>query len=155
MDRSEFTSRVLDCERVMYKTAYCILRNSVDCQDAVQETIFRAWSKKDSLRDEEAFEAWLMQILVNTCRNILRRKSRRRECELEDVYPAQPSGDGELLDTLRGLDKKHRLPVILRYVNGYSAAEISQILRMPYRTVLKRLREARAILKDELKEGRA
>jgi RNA polymerase sigma factor (sigma-70 family) len=101
MDRSEFTARVLECERTMYKTAYCMLHNSADCQDAVQETIFKAWSKKDSLRDEDAFESWLMQILVNTCRSILRTHSRHKECELEDIYPAPPSGNEMLLDSMR------------------------------------------------------
>lgn len=155
LNRSEFTSRVLNCERAMYKTAYCLLYNAADCQDAVQEAIFKAWSKKDSLRDEEAFEAWLMRILVNTCKSTLRARGRRGECALEDIYPAPPSTEGELLETVRGLEERHRLPVIMRYVNGYSATEISQILRMPYRTVLKRLREARIILKDAMKEGKA
>lgn len=153
LNRSEFTERVLECERMMYKTAYCLLHHSADCQDAVQETIFKAWSKKDKLRDEEAFEAWLMRILVNTCKNTLRTRSRHRECALEDIYPAPPCRDEVLQDALDGMDEKHRLPVVLRYVNGYSAHEIGQILCIPYRTVLKRLREAKGILKTILKEG--
>lgn len=155
MDRSEFTSRVLDCERKMYRMAYCLLHNSADCQDAVQETIFRAWSRLGSLRDESAFEAWLMQILVNTCRTMLRKRKRRGECELEDVYPAPAASDGALFEAVSNLEEKYRLPVILRYVNGYSAQETAAILRQPYRSVLKNLRRAREILKKEMKEERA
>lgn len=155
MDRSEFTSRVLDCERKMYRTAYCLLRNSADCQDAVQETIFKAWSKLEHLRDESAFDAWMMQILVNTCRTTLRLRKRRGECELEDVYPTPESSDGALFAAVNQLEDKYRLPVILRYVNGYSAQETAKILHMPYRSVLKNLRGAREILKNEIREGRA
>lgn len=155
MDRSEFTSRVLDCERKMYRIAYCLLRNSSDCQDAVQETIFKAWSKQGNLRDESAFESWLMQILVNTCRTTLRQRKRRGECELEDIYPMPETSDGALFEAVGKLEDKYRLPVILRYVNGYSAQEAAKILRVPYRSVLKNLRQAREILKSEIKEGRA
>ena len=152
MERSDFTSRVLACERKMYGTAYCLLHNSSDCQDAVQDAIFSAWRNRDRLRDEGVFDAWLMQILVNSCRNILRKRKRRGEVELMESYALPESPDIQLYDAVRRLDEKLRLPVILRYVNGYSAQEVAQILKLPYRSVLKRLRQAKEILKKELKE---
>ena len=153
MDKAEFTRRVLECEQKMYRTAYCMLRNSTDCQDAVQEAIFAAWRKRDTLRDDSVFESWLMMILVNACRELLRRRKRRGEVELLDIYPMPESRDHALESAVRGLDEKLRIPVILRYVNGYSAQEVAQMMRLPYRSVLKRLRQAKDAMKITLKEA--
>ena len=56
MDRGESTSQVLACERKMYRTAYCMLRNEADCQDAVQETIFSAWRNLVYFNEEKLLE---------------------------------------------------------------------------------------------------
>lgn len=155
VDRAEFTSQVLACERKMYKTAYCMLRNPADCQDAVQEAIFSAWRNLDRLRDAAAFDPWLMQILVNSCRTILRKRKRRGEVELDEAYMLPESPDPKLFQAIRDLDEVLRVPVILKYVNGYSSQETAQILRLPYRTVLTRLKKAREILQRELGEVKA
>lgn len=152
MDRTDFTSRVLACERRMYAMAYCMLHNSADCQDAVQEAIFSAWRSRERLRDASVFDAWLMQILVNVCRDILRRRKRRGEVELSESVALPESPDVQLYAAVRRLDERLRLPVVLRYVNGYSSQEVARILRLPYRSVLKRLRQAREALKEDLWE---
>lgn len=152
MDRREFTAQVLACERKMYRMAYCMLHNAADCQDAVQEAIFSAWRNLDRLRDASAFDAWMMQILVNTCRTLLRKQKHRGEVELTDTAPMPQSPDLRLCDAVRSLDERLRLPVVLRYVNGYSSHEVARILRLPYRTVLARLRQAKEALKSELQE---
>ena len=152
MERRDFTAQVLGCERKMYRLAYCMLRNATDCQDAVQEAIFSAWRNRDRLRDEAAFDAWMMQILANSCRTILRRKKRRGEVELTEACPTPESLDIRLYEAVHGLDERLRLPVVLRYVNGYSSQEVAQILKLPYRTVLKRLRQAKEALRGQLKE---
>lgn len=151
MERSDFTSRVLACEQKMYGTAYCMLHNSADCQDAVQDAIFSAWRNRDRLRDENVFDAWLMQILVNSCRTILRKRKRRGEVELTESYALPESPDVRLYESVRKLDEKLRLPVILRYVNGYTAQETARILKLPYRSVLKRLKQAKEVLIKDMK----
>ena len=129
MDRGEFTSQVLACERKMYRTAYCMLRNEADCQDAVQETIFSAWRNLLRLRDGDAFDAWIMQILVNTCRTLLRKRKRRGEVALTEACPLPQSPDIRLYDAVRSLDERLRWPVVLRYVNGYSSQEVGIALK--------------------------
>jgi len=152
MNQREFTAQVLACERKMYRMAYCMLHNSADCQDAVQDAIFSAWKNHGRLRDESSFDSWMMQILVNSCRDTLRRRKRRAECELTDMHALPESPDIRLYDAVRSLEERYRLPVILRYVNGYTAQEVANILRLPYRTVLSRLRTAKELLKTQLKE---
>lgn len=48
------------------------------------------------------------------------------------------------------LDDKHRLPVVLHYVEGYSLEEIADMLRIPTGTVKSRLSRARERLKGLL-----
>ena len=96
-----------------------------------------------------------MQILVNSCRTILRKRKRRSEVELDEAYMLPESPDPKLFQAIRDLDEALRMPVILKYVNGYSSQETAQILRLPYRTVLTRLKKAREILQRELGEVKA
>jgi len=59
-----------------YGLAYAILRDRADAQDATHDAFIRAWDKWGSLHDVSRFEAWFDRILVNVCRNRLRRRSR-------------------------------------------------------------------------------
>lgn len=56
MNRTDFISRVRDCERRLYRVARTMLRSDADCEDAVQEALLRAWAKLPSLREERFFE---------------------------------------------------------------------------------------------------
>lgn len=152
MDKKTFEERAMACERKLYGVAYLTLRSGQDCQDAVQEALYRAWAKKDALRDESLFETWLTRILINECKRIL--KSRARQAPMPDEgdlsgRSAEPD-DPALRDAILALDMKYRLPVILYYVDGYKVAQVARILGIPQNTVKWRLSRARTILKDEL-----
>lgn len=72
LDERQFFQRVRACEQKLYNTARMLLPCQADCVDAVQEALFKAWARLDSLRDAERFEAWLMRILINECKMLLR-----------------------------------------------------------------------------------
>ena len=76
MTREEFAEQILAMQQTMYRVSCGILRREVDREDAVQECICKAWQKKDTLKDEGAFRAWVLRILVNECYDICRRSSR-------------------------------------------------------------------------------
>ena len=48
------------------RTAYLILGNRLDAEDAVQESFLRAWKFRDSLSKESSFKPWLYRVVVNT-----------------------------------------------------------------------------------------
>ena len=83
MTESVFSERVRALQGPLWRIAWAILRNGADCDDAIQETLLRAWNRIGSLRDETAFDAWLMRILVNECKDILRRRARRPQTSME------------------------------------------------------------------------
>ncbi|MBR3503262.1 MAG: RNA polymerase sigma factor [Clostridia bacterium] len=152
MDRESFTRRVEAMQGALWRVAYGLLLNRADCADAVQEALLRAWEKRGSLREEAYFETWLTRILINECYSMLRR--RRAALPLDGVPEpaAPPDADPILHDAIARLDVKLRLPVVLRYMEGYGVNEIARTLRVPPGTVKTRLARARALLRLQLSD---
>lgn len=160
-ERSNVLTEQAFCEaaygyrRLLYHVAYTILRDNRECEDAVQETLLRAWQKRDTLRDEAAFRFWLTRILTNTCNTMLRKNRRSQTTELDENAPA-PEYDGmanrALHDAIGRLPQELRLPIILHYLEGFSTKEISMLLKRPEGTVRNRLFRARQQLKELLGE---
>ncbi len=59
-----------------YRLAWSILRDPVEAQDATHDAFVQAWRRWPSLRDQDRLQAWFDRILVNTCRDRLRRQQR-------------------------------------------------------------------------------
>ena len=134
----------------MYRVALAILMNDEDVADALQDVALTCWEKITTLRNPEFFKTWLIRIVINKSREILRRN--RRYADIEDV-PETVIYDEcniELKEALRSLEEKYRVPVILYYYEGYDTGEISKILKLPGSTVRTRLQRAREKLKEFL-----
>ena len=80
MNETEFDARVRALEGRLYRIAHAMLRSDADCADAMQNAVFAAWRRLDTLKNADAFEPWLCRILVNTCRDAGRAAQRRRRC---------------------------------------------------------------------------
>src|SRR5512141_2115470 len=65
-----------------YRLAAIILGDRVEAEDAVQDAVVAAWRGFGALRDPSAFDAWFRRVLVNTCRDRLRARGRRRIVDL-------------------------------------------------------------------------
>lgn len=144
MTEQEFDSRVRQMEGKMYRLARSMLRSDYDCGDALQNAVFAAWQKLPSLREEAQFEAWLMRIVVNACRDAQRGYLRRKgEMPVEEALQVAslPPPDVDLQMALEKVAEKFRLPILLHYMNGLSVPEIARVLRLPQSTVKGRIRE--------------
>jgi len=158
MDKSEFTTRVLEAEKTLYHIAKSILHSDHDCADAVQEALLKAYTKLGSLRDEAYFKTWLCRILIHECYKIA---NARKRVVAYDEYMMGGNAAYEnvnigLYDAIMRLDPKRRMVVTLHYVEGFNISEVAKILRIPQGTVKSRLAKARSELKifmqDEEKE---
>ena len=76
MESEEFISRIKEYKKEMFLLAVSIVKNYHDAEDAVAETMLRAYEKIHTLDDKEYFKFWIMQILVNNARMILRKNKR-------------------------------------------------------------------------------
>ena len=153
MTNRELQERVRACQQKLYGMGYMLTHSQADCEDAVQEALIKAWRKLGSLREEQYFESWLMRIVINECRNIHRKRSRRGELPLETYAAALPaSPEPELYMALKSLPEKYSVALTLKYINGYTMEEMAKILHLPRGTVASRVNRAKMLLRKELGE---
>jgi RNA polymerase sigma-70 factor (ECF subfamily) len=154
-------------EQAVYRLALSVLDDPAEADEAAQDSFVAALRALKSYRGEAAFTTWLYAITVNVCRARLRRRrawgrlmrTLRAALRLGSNPPADPEAvviqneaDADLWNAIAELDEKHRLPVILRYYQGFSIAEIAQRLGISEGTVHSRLFTARERLRAQLKE---
>ncbi len=153
MDKTEFSRKVLEAESTLYHVSKSILGNETDCEDAVQEAILKAYTKRNTLKEVNFFKTWLTRILINECYRILRTKKHELSY---DAYmqekTVEDKKNSELYRVIKKLDIKHRVPIVLCYIEGYKVSEIASILRIPVGTVKSRLSTGRKQIKQLLED---
>ena len=156
MSDQEYMARVRAMERQLYRIAHAILWSDADCADAIQEAVFKGWMKKGSLREEKYFETWLIRILINESRNLLRRQKLAPLPLAENLragWEAEPGADLHLRAALQALPEKFRTPLLLHHMEGYGLSDVARIMNLPPSLVKSRLHQARGALRKILKAG--
>jgi RNA polymerase sigma-70 factor (ECF subfamily) len=142
----------------LYAVAQRILRDLDRADDAVQECLVRAWRDLKGLRDPDRFDAWLYRLLINACRDEVRRL-RRRGSEIRMIPAGQPApGDAarELADRdqlergFRRLSIDQRSVLVMHHYLGMGTPEIAETLGIPVGTVHSRLHYATSALRAVL-----
>lgn len=156
MTKEKLGALIIDSERHMYVTARSILPEDEDCADAIQETIVKAFSKINSLKQDAYAKTWLIRILINECYNVLRQKSRQIPMDVEGEMAAkaavEPKDYSDLYRAVSQLQEDLRMPVVLYYGEDFSVREIAQVLEISEGAVQKRLARARQKLKRLLED---
>lgn len=152
MKQEQYAARLESLWGRLYKTALLYLDSESRAQDAVDEAVYKGLRSCWRLRQPEYFDTWLTRILINVCKDELRRG--RRFVPLEEV----PEGAAEDYDALPLKEALSKLPpqlkevVILRYFTGYTLEETAAALEIPRGTVATRQRKALKLLRLELSE---
>lgn len=140
---------------MVYRIAFTYLRNSADCEDAVQDVFLKRWRHDRPFNDAEHEKAWLITVTAHYCLDRLKRKD-RTDINWDDVsYLPIQGGPEESLDLLKlvlQLPLQLIAPVYLYYYEGYSTGDIAKYLNRNPSTVRNQLREGRKKLKLELEE---
>jgi RNA polymerase sigma-70 factor, ECF subfamily len=160
-DHDAFAELVDGALRRLDAAARLILRDPDLAQDAVQESLIRAWRDLPGLRDPDRFDAWLHRLTVNACLDLVRRRRRRPiEVQLSPIdsinVPDHSSAvaERELLDAaLRRLDPGHRAVVALHYLLGMPLPEVAASLGIPYGTAKSRLHYALTAMRAGAQAG--
>lgn len=139
-------------EKLMYHVSLSYLGNIDDAADAVQDALARAWEKRCMLQEPAYFRPWLMRILVNQCKDALRKRKRRRTTLLEESMTAadMPLSRLAIMEAIRALKPEQRTVILLHCVDGLTIAETAQTLGLPLGTVKTRFRSARKQLTQTL-----
>ena len=146
----EYLRRAEGSREKLYRAAFMTLGSEAAAIDAVDEAVYRGYRKFHTLRKQEYLETWLMRILINVCRDELRR--RRRELSVAELpETAQAEFDTlPLKEAIRRLPEALRQVIVLRFFSGFTLEETAAILEIPRGTVATRQRRALALLRLEL-----
>jgi RNA polymerase sigma-70 factor (ECF subfamily) len=145
----------------LYRRALAILRHESDAQDATQDAFIKAWRELPRLNDHSRFDAWLDRILVNACRDQLRRRGRQ---QLREIHPAvgdRPTTQVSQTDpdddrrtaieaAFRRLGIEDRTLLVLHHLEQRTVADLAAALAIPTGTAKWRLHNARRRLEREL-----
>ena len=149
--------------RAAYAVAFSVTGSHEDAEDAAQESFMVALEKLDECRSPERFAGWLLTIVRNRSRNLVRRESLRdtdqvpasarsrvltpeRETERSELR-------GQLAEALEALPQTQREIVLLHDLEGWKHREIAERLEIPAGTVRSHLHFARKALRDALAES--
>lgn len=136
----------------------------VDPMDLVQETFLGCVAGRERLRSDHGFRAYLFGVATNQLRRHYERR-RRDDAHVDldtrtsaDLSPGPGTMVGRsdeqqlLLQALRRIPVRFQIVLELTYWEGMSSAEIGHALELPDGTVRTRLRKARALLDQALRE---
>lgn len=142
---------------LLLRMCYISLRDMEMAKDATQETFLKAYKAMDTFRGECSEKTWLIQIAMNTCRNMQRSAWFRyhdRRITPEDLPQAiglaDDNGDLDVMCDVMKLPPKLKEVVILYYWQNMNVNEIAHALGVTHSTVSTRLKRAREKLHDVL-----
>lgn len=155
-----FRQAAVACLDGLYGFALSLCRDATLAEDLVQETYLRALRARRKAEPGSGLRSWLFTILHNVWRNELRRRHPEAPGPELDALEA-PGPDpqllvdrrqsaGVLLDAIQSLPAPFRQALLLRCVEGFSYAEMAEIVGCPAGTIMSRLARARALLRRSL-----
>src|ERR1700738_4681877 len=180
-DESKFATLSEHHRRELHVHCSRMLASFDEAEDAVQETLLRAWRSRDRFVGGSLFRAWLYRIATNVCLDMLRRSARRLTAthSFAEVPWLQPYPDGLLdqvapsaeapdvvaveretielafLVALQVLPPRQRAALIVRDLLGWPATEAASLLETSVAAANSALQRARATMQDHLPARRA
>ena len=172
-DKRRFQEEALPLLDSLYAGALRMTRNPADAEDLVQETMLRAYRSFNRFEPGTNLKAWLFRILTNAYINVYRKRQREPQKvsqddieefdlyqELKDHDPqfsATPESivldslvDSDIIEAIDALPEQFRLAVILSDIEGFTYAEMAEIMDVPLGTVMSRLHRGRKALQKRL-----
>jgi RNA polymerase sigma-70 factor, ECF subfamily len=158
---------------------YRMLGSLEDSEDAVQETLLRAWRRRETFEGRSTFRAWLYRIATNACLDALGRRERRLQVAtgpevpwlqpfpdhlLEEIPAPEDEPDAAVvaketielafMAAIQHLPPRQRAVLILRDVLDWSAKDTAGLLDSSVASVNSALQRARAAMQRHLPERR-
>jgi RNA polymerase sigma-70 factor (ECF subfamily) len=127
-----------------------------DGEDAVQDTMVKAFVRWDAVGALERPGAWCLRVLLNACRSRWRRQRTEQRfwsrARREERSIAEPSADVMVFwGLVRQLPSRPRLAVTLHFAGERTMAEIASILEVPEGTVRSDIARARVVITGALR----
>lgn len=134
---------------MLFRLAFITLGNACDAEDAVQDTLIKYMQKAPKFQEREHEKAWLLKVTANTCKDLLRFRSRHQTVDIEEIQEfSRETSDTGILEALMGLPEKFRVVLILYYVEEYSIEVIAKVIGRTTSAVKMRLQKGRKLLEE-------
>ena len=155
LSKKELSDLILTNQESMYRMAVSMLGSDADAQDAVSESITRAFENRCRLRDKRKAKSWLLGILANVSRELRSRRGRVILMEEPEQYIKNVTTDhDDLWEIVMGLPYEIRIVVAAYYYERLTIREISRMTGMAEGTVKSRLSKGRKILAEFILDER-
>lgn len=158
-----FLELLMENYNQLYKCAYYYLGNKEDAMDAMQEMALRAFkSRKKLKKDSTNIKGWFTRILVNYCRDKI--KKRCRIIPIEDIFRAKDSIEyqedfqEEFIENdminrvVHHLKSPYREVLILRYFQDMKISDIAFVMGKPITTIKSQIKRAETLCRRILEE---
>jgi len=155
--KEQFCQYIHEYEKSMYILAKGIVKNDADVADVIQDSILKAYTNFDTLKDKNKFKPWIMRIVHNTAIDFIKKQREILNSEAqEQVSMPEPSIDKEtkltIWEAVQKLNFPYQTVIILYYYDGYSAEKISEITSTSVVNVRQQLSRGRKKLANLLNE---
>lgn len=171
MDIQEFEKMIQKYEKDIFSFCCHLTMSKQQAEDLYQDTILKAFETINKINLTDNPKSLLISIAIGKWKNIKRKFLRRNKISLNKVYnyyytdklSSENSSEieaikniqkNEINKTIKKLDEKYKIPIILFYQQNYNIEKISKICKITKGTVKSRLYKGRKLLKNYLeKEG--
>ena len=157
-DRTKFEAVYHLYKNRMYHTAYSILRNEQDAEDAVHHAFVKIVENIEKISEPECPKTagYVVTIVENTAINIYRRKQRHPMLPLDDAVAGvsvEYTGINELARCMAKLPALQRQVLLLKYHHGYTSRQIAGMLGLSVANATKIKQRAKQKLEILCKEA--
>jgi RNA polymerase sigma factor (sigma-70 family) len=128
-------------------------KNMSEAEDIVQEVYMTLMRQKKPFNSETHLKAWLIKVTFNKCKDYFKSSRVQKTVPITEEMTFIAKEEQIVLPEIFELDQKERIIFYLHYYEGYTTAEIADLLEMNVNTVGSNLRRVRMKLKIILEEG--
>jgi len=159
-DREAFEMIIRTHSRTLFAIAYGILQSREEAEDAVQDSLVKAWRTRWRVRDPEKFPVWLATVARHKARDVFRKRRTvpLSERVTEPIEPEQANTsalDHRLHSALAALPELHRAALTLRYFEEMDYRTIENTLGLTNGALRGILGRALASMRKELRPALA
>ena len=156
-DHQAFRQLVDTYTPLLWRVAYAMLSERMAAEDALQEAWLDVWRNLPRFQRSRPLRPWLLTILANRCRMVMRKRQLPQRSLDEESEPAAATdpivaaieSSESLTQLLSGLPPEQKRVLELRYFADLELAEIAHVTGWPLGTVKSRLHRALATLREK------
>ena len=139
----------------VFRLIYSYTLNREDTNDIFQKVFLKLYvNMKKFKSSDENVKKWLFRVSSNECKNHLKSFWISKRTNVDDITDMKnvDNKDNSIIDALKEVQAKYRIPLYLYYYEGYNIEEISNIMKLSQSNIKQRLKRGRDKLKGELED---